>query len=436
MSASITSMLSVEHLRLLLAFLLGSLLGLERQIVTIHDEERRELRPGVRTFGLLSLLSCLLTLLYTKGHWWAMILSMIAFASILLFYCYSKFSLFREPGITTPVVIALAYAIGALVALGELVLAIGLTVFVAFILSSKQRIERLLMALHYEELRSAFEIGLLLFFFLPLIPPVTDPIFHVVNLQTFYVFLVIVLGLSFVAYVAVRCLGPQRGIMAFAAVGSLVHSEATTGNLISFLKRHDSPERYRSLVENAVLLANSVMILRTIILVGILVWGTPLFERLFIALFPAAAAGIAVSQLRSRASSSQLQVRLKIENPLSWGSAIKFTAVFATIVFTVVALQRALSNIGFLAGCALGGLVSNLGVALSAVTLYINGDIPMQLALLGICLSTMAATANKVIWARLAGARGSLIARIGLGIVFLIAIMTPLTLAVVGGDFF
>jgi len=422
-----------EYIGALLSFLLGAIIGVERQFLAIKDEERR--KPGVRTFGLTSLLAYLSVHLYVNGAWWAIVIGISSFLILLGFYSFVKYSLFREPGVTTSVAFALTFFIGALVALNQAFFAVAITVFVVFILTIKQRIETILTSLRYEEIRSAIEIGLLFFFLWPIVPSVTDPIFHVVNLQIFYLFLVLVLSLSFAAYVAVRILGLKRGIITFTIIGSFAHSEATSVNIISFFKDKSTEltSKSRIFLSSTIILANSTMILRTLILVGILAWNTTLLLPLFEILLPTAMIGMLISLLISRKTPEIPEIREKIilENPLKWGSAIKFTATFAGVVFFIVAIQQTIPNVGFILACTIGGFVSNLGVALSAITLFTSGIISDRLAIMGIIAGTASAVGNKIFWTKLAGASGKLLLSIAVSVILLITLLLVFSLIVI-----
>ena len=61
----------VEQMKFILGFLVGAIIGVERQLSELRREEDKsgdegELRPGVRTFGLLSLFGTISTMIALK----------------------------------------------------------------------------------------------------------------------------------------------------------------------------------------------------------------------------------------------------------------------------------------------------------------------------------------------------------------------------------
>ena len=131
-----TLIVEEEYLKLLLGFLVGALIGLERQAVEVRAERRggvQEWRPGVRTSGLFSLLGTTAIIVYSISPLKELVIIMVVFAVsfvIAIIIAYTIMRFIRNPqemGITTSMALALAFISGILVGLGEIILAITLS---------------------------------------------------------------------------------------------------------------------------------------------------------------------------------------------------------------------------------------------------------------------------------------------------------------------
>ncbi len=404
-----TLIVEEEYLKLLLGFLVGALIGLERQAVEVRAERRggvHEWRPGVRTSGLFSLLGTTAVMVYSISPIKELVIIMVVFAvsfviAIILAYTIMRF--IRNPqemGITTSMALALAFISGILVGLGEILLAITISVFVTFILAIKRSTERLLMNVEYIEIASALQIGILWLLILPLIPDITV---LEINIRILFTFMLLILALGFIAYLTIKNLGPTRGLIAFTVIGGLVSSEATVSNIIRMVNelRGLSDNERKKIGSAGVLLANSVMIIRTLALTSLLLISSlNALTMLTITLFPAFIIGFLLASYRLYRLKIRIFPRMDIENPLSYKMAAKFTGLFIIIAFTSAILQSILKDIGLYLIGFFGGLVSVLAVSITVASLYLAGDISLNVAIKTITIGTVAAVINKIIYTR------------------------------------
>ncbi len=419
-----STILQSEYFKIIMGFLVGGIIGLERQFTA---EELGERMPGVRTFGLLSLLGTISVMLAKNyGFIEAPLLgSVFAIALIILFSVFRSLYYVKDTGITTPVALSISFFIGLLVGYGEIVLSLTLSIFVTFILAIKKTVADMLKNLEYKEIKSALNIGILSLLLLPLVPDIVDPIFGVINIRVFFTFLVLVLFLSFLAYMALKNLGPTQGLITFSFIGAIINSEAVTANLVKISKTDVFNERRSySTIAGGVLLANTTMIIRTFFLTWLLLWNQlDLIALLAIVLAPPILIGLAKTLyvFKKRDSDSIIQL-IELKSPLSYGTALRFSLIFAFISFTIVGLERLIPSIGLYLGSFLGGFISNIAVVLSVVSLYTAGKISINQALYSIIFGTIAAISDKIIYAKAEGADSKLIIRIVLDIILLITI--------------
>lgn len=401
------NILYMEQVKIIIGFLVGAIIGLERQLSVIkktcgdsckEENDEKEIKPGVRTFGLTSLYGTI-TLIFVQQYSLPEFLyfSMISIIVIVAIYTALKYYV-GDFGITTPIALTLSYILGVLVGVGEISLSITLSVLITFILASKNYVKGVLEAIEFKEIRSALEIGILFFLLFPIVPNTLDPLFHSINLRTFYLFLVMVLSLSFIAYIAVKKLSPLRGTLTFSTFGALFSSEGVTISLMRIYKE-ERREEVRRLSRLGVLEANLVMIIRTIAFTALLiVQYVPAIIDLTIYMLPSILIGTALTANRYLQEKKVEIGKIDIENPLSYTTATKFVLVFISITFLVVFFEKIFSYYGVLAGSFIGGFVSNLAISLSVASLLTTGEIDMKLAEISILLGTLSAVLNKVIY--------------------------------------
>jgi len=406
----VSLILQSDYFRLIVGFTVGAIIGLERQFTA---EELGERMPGVRTFGLISLLGTMTVILAINFQF----REALILGAIFVFILITLYSLFRfiyyvkDTGITTSVTLGMSYFLGILIGYNEIVLGITLSIFITFILAIKKTVTDILKNLEYQEIKSALTIGILSLLLLPLIPDVSDPFFGIINARIFFFFLVLVLFIGFLAYMALKKLGPTQGLITFAVIGSIINSEAVSVNMVRLYKEREGGVESNILrtVASGIMLANTTMIIRTLFLTAILAWNEYLLILyLTVALLLPISVGGVIVYLRFRNEIERRIQEIELKSPLSYGTAFKFSTVFAFIVFISVALENLLPVLGIFIGSFLGGLVSNAAVVLSVMSLYSAGKISMNTAIYSILFGTISAVINKLIYVKAEGANRKL----------------------------
>ncbi len=416
--------LQSDYFKIIIGFVVGAIIGLERQFTA---EELGERMPGVRTFGLISLLGTISVIIATRYAFHeALILGAIFTIILITLYSFFRFMYYvKDTGVTTSVALGFSFFLGVLIGYDEIVLGITLSVFVTFILAIKKTVTDMLKNLEYQEIKSALNIGILSLLLMPLIPDMPDPIFNIINVRIFFFFLILVLFLGFLAYMALKKLGPTQGLITFSIMGSIINSEAVTVNLVKICKtEYSASSGYHKTIASGVLLANTTMIIRTFFLTLILAWNQPfLILYLGIVLVLPIVAGLILIFLRFRGYGEKRIQMIELKSPLSYSTALRFSAIFTLIVFVTVALEKFIPNTGIYIGSFLGGLISNTAVVLSVVSLYMAGKISLKTTLFSILFGTIAAISNKVIYAKVEGADKKLLLLIVTDILTLVSLI-------------
>lgn len=204
----------------LAALAIGLLLGLERE-----RSHARRLPAGSRSFALLSLAGAVAA---SFGQW-AVVAGLLGVGALVAL-AYFRTSI-DDPGTTTEIAATVAYLLGAL-AYGRPALAVALAIVVALLLVSKTRIHQFARDIVSEvELEDAIKFFVVAFVVLPLLPDRQLGPYGVLNPEKLWLIVVLLTGISWVGYIGVRALGPERGLLITGLAGGFVSSSATTASM-------------------------------------------------------------------------------------------------------------------------------------------------------------------------------------------------------------
>ncbi len=416
-------------IKIVLSFFVGALIGLEREKARsslLKEEGESGIPPGARSFGFISMLgSFVITIppiVSMLGHEEFMIVSiLLAFYAVTLILLYETYRLFviKDSGVTTPIALMLSFTLGLLVGLGRFIEAIAASVFITFMLAIKLRIEALIKFITYEEFLSALEIGIIVFLFGPFfVRDVYDPIFHVINFKTLYVFFVVILIFSFIGYFLVKIKGPQA-IQYFSFFGGLVNSEAA---VVSIVKLVNSMNLHENIAVGNIITATAAMVFRNIVLALIMVLITIganatsmyVFMVFITSYIVSALAGYFLTKL-SIVSISMESRKFKLpalEKPISYSVALKALLVFVAMLVATTYITLSFGELGVLFSSIFGGLVSAEALIFTVFSLVSVGKITINIALASALLATGSAILNKLLFAHVAGAKKIILKKI------------------------
>ena len=144
----------------------------------------------------------------------------------------------RDPGLTTEFAMLVAYLLGVL-AMREIMLAAGLAVAVALLLSMKSRVHRFVQrVLTEQEPHDTLLFAVAAAIDLPLLPDhVIDP-WQVLNLRKAWLLAVIVMGINAVGHVALRAFGARTGLLLAGLAGGFASSTATIASMGAMSKEN------------------------------------------------------------------------------------------------------------------------------------------------------------------------------------------------------
>lgn len=385
------------HLSLLTALAVGLLIGLERE--QAKPETGGAAFAGIRTYPLFALVGALAMMLGPASIW----LPLVALAGVITLVGISYAVDIRkgnDHGVTTEVSAIATYLLGALAAsrgvieplATRLLLVVALGVTMTFLLSSKKWLHGFAARVSKEDVFATVKFLIVATIVLPLLP--REPMGPLDAINPFSVGLMIVLisGMSFVGYVAMRLLGKNHGLLLSAAVGGLASSTALT---IAAANRTKQEPDLAPAGAASIAIASAIMVGRVAVLVTIT--SASLLQYLAFPLVGAALGAVVGALLVYRHTEATPGAELEVGNPFDLGNAIRFGLVFAVVLFAVKAARVYLGD----QGVYLAALVAG-GTDVDAVTLSTAAQLGTEAPRAAMIAIIIAVAANTIVKSALA----------------------------------
>lgn len=403
-----------------LALVAGGLIGLERERHALV--ERKETFGGARTFPMIALLGALL------GLWSAsagIAIFAIGFVALALLIALGTIRARNDgdsapgPGLTSEIAALLVYTISAIPFAGDLgiafperiLLAAALATVTTALLALREPIHEFAGQLSKEDLIATVRFALIAVVALPLLPNEQYGPFDALNPFKIGVVIVLVAGISFLGYIAVRVLGPRRGFGITALFGGLVSSTAVTLALSARGRQHPELAPACAL---GIALASTVMFAR--VLVEVFVIRPELVGPAAIPLGAMLVAGALGCFLlwRRIANAPANEPPKGLHNPFRLREAFRLGLVYAAVRFATAAAWSYFGSRGLLVSAGISGLADVDAITISVAGMH-EGGLETRVAVMAI---TLAAATNTFVKAALAFALGS--TRMGLGVAYVV----------------
>ncbi|WP_448661073.1 MgtC/SapB family protein [Sphingomonas sp. CJ20] len=383
-------------LRVLAAALgVGLLIGLERGWRQREASDGTRV-SGFRTFGLIGLAGGLSALL--PGA----IGAVVAAGTILSVVIGYGVMLQRQASlsITTSIAAMITFGLGVLAGQGMVTEALAAATVVMAVLASRDRLHAMLKGMSEAEVESVARFAIVALLILPLLPDRSMGPYGAWNPHDIWMVVVLVLGLSFIGYVAARRFGSERSVLVLAVTGALVSSTAVTA---SYARQLRSTEGNDAALTAGIALASLVMFVRVQLVTFAL---APMASAsLAVAMAPAVcvALGMALWTLRRKEAGGQSAVTLG--NPLDFGPALLLAGLVAVLSVVARWAQIAFGNQGI---AVLLGVTGMMDVDAAVLTLagFPPGAIDGRTAGIVLAAPILANTAIKGVMAlTIAGGR-------------------------------
>lgn len=355
---------------------------------------------GVRTFTLIGLLGGLAGEFVADLGPGVVIVGFLALGALV---AVSYLMRVRSGGLqsaTTDVAALVTYALALGPPLGHGAACGAAAVLVAVLLGWKQRIHGAVAALEERELHAALKLLALAFVLLPLLPNEGLGPWQAINLHDLLWKVLLMAGLSFVGYLAMRRLGVRLGLALSALLGGLASSTAVT---LDFARRARSQPAHLDLLAAGIVGAGGTMFFRVLVLLAVV---RP--TLLASAALPLGAMTLLcwLEALRGwRAHPPQgAGAQVELRNPLQMAMALKFAALLAGVELAVAAMRDWLGDRGVYGIAAVAGLGDVDAIAITLGRLQSQG-LAADVAVHGVVLAAITDTLLKVAFALGVGGR-------------------------------
>jgi len=386
--------------RLATALALGLVVGAERGWQERARAEGRR-AVGLRTFGLVGLLGGVAAVLSSATGAGAVL--PVAWGGLALFVAVAYAVMAPRTGdfgATTELAVVLTFGLGALAASGRELEAAAAAVVTTALLSAKTLLHAWLARMERRELDASLQLLLLAVVVLPLLPDRGMGPWDAVHPRTLGLLVLLVAGISFVGYLAVRLLGERLGLLLTALCGGLTSSTAVA---LAFSRLARREAASRRLLAAGIGLAAAAMAPRLALEIAavhpplLASVGAPL---LALALLPLASAGLLLR--RGRGASPDAS-GLALRNPLQLGSAVVFALVLGALFVLTRGAHAWLGDAGVYLLAVISGLGDVDALSLSLARDVRAGVLEPAVAARGV---TLAAVVNTAVKSGLAAAVG------------------------------
>jgi len=384
--------------RFAVALGIGLLIGLERGW-TRRGEKPGSRTAGIRTFSITALLGAVagasanaLGGAGSVGGGLALGLAFLAFAVAVTLFCIEENRAERTFSATTAVAAMLAFALGAYALIGMPAVAGAVAVAATALLASRHQMHGWLQQIKERELRSALILLAMTFIALPVVPD--DPVgpFGGVNPREIWLIAIVLAGVSFLGYLAVRYFGVRHGVLIAAAAGGLVSSTAVTADNA---RRAAAGEGSPVVLAAGVATASAVSFARVGAIVAALKPVLLPFVLPPLAAATIVAIGYALISVYWRPRKDARGQAAKFRNPFGFWSVVGFAVLLALIVLAGRLLGEWLGAAGAIAGAFALGLADVDAITVSMARLAPQPLSP-QFAALAILAAVVSNTLAKI----------------------------------------
>lgn len=349
-----------------LALVLGFLIGLQREMHVIYANKTKDF-GGARTFSMIALFGYLASWFSSYSPYFLAVAGAVTGLLLIAAYLINSFSA-PDKGATTEFSALVTFLIGAMLPYVPTIFPVFLTMVVLFILNLKDKIQEYEQTLTKKDLSAAILFMIMTFAILPIIPDRAIDAGGYINLYRIWIMVVLVAGISFIGYIAIRFFGATHGIVAAGLMGGLVSSTAVA---MSMARRvHENGFLAKNLAIG-IALASSMMLIRA----GFEMWviNPPLLTPFILPIGAGSVAGfIYIGMLYLTTQREPITQDIAFKNPFDLKEALLMGVIFGiTLALIKVANQHA-GDMGVYAVASLSGVADVDAIILSLSSLAKN----------------------------------------------------------------
>lgn len=374
---------------------IGLLIGLQRswQEITTPSKDKYPPLAGLRTFGLIGLLGGLWALLSEMLGEMLLAVAFFSFSALVILSFLRETRKERGYGVTTMVASFVTFALGALSVLGEPQVASAFAVMTASLLGLKSLFTKWVGGIDRNEIFAIYKFLIISVVLLPLLPNQGFGPGGVLNPFEIWWLVVLITGISFVGYFAIKIKGTTTGLLLTAFFGGLASSTVTTMN---FAKLGQQNAQLRSLLTTGVLIASATMFPRILIEVYVVNYSL----GGYIAgpmLFMMSVCYILAFWFWRKKESSQSSSVLAIKNPFEIIPALKFAILLTLIIILAKFAQMHYGDLGVYILSSISGISDVDAITLTMSRMSRDGELDPLVASKAIILAALVNTTVKAL---------------------------------------
>lgn len=376
-------------LRFAAAIGLGLLLGLERE----RKRQEEILFAGVRTFALISLLGACGA--FAQQQLEVTWLAPLTFAAVvaLIVVGYSATARKGGIGITTEISALLTFVVGLLCGWNHIGIASAIAIASLLLLTLKEYLHDLAQRVEPADLEATLKFAIISVIILPLLPNENfgPPPIDVINPYKIWLMVVLIAGLNFLGYLAVKVMGNEHGLVLTGVLGGLVSSTAVT---LGLSQRSQKEPKQSTAFALAIVLAWTIMFVRVVAMVAVVNGQLGLILGAAMALVTAT--GLVTAFVLWRRSQTHDKGAVQSRgNPFELGAAIRFGLLFGGITIVAKAAQAYLGEAGLYLAGAVTGLTDVDAISLSMANLAASNPENTAVAARTIVIAVVSNTITK-----------------------------------------
>ena len=359
---------------------LGLLVGLQREWSKAEG-------AGIRTYPMITVFGTVCAMLAERYGGGILLGGVIALGAMMVVMKVTmninlQASEHPHTGPTTGIAALLMYAVGAMLAMGNIVPAMAIGGGVALLLQWKQPLHGFVKRIGKDDMQAIFRLVLLALVVLPVLPDRNYGPYGVLNPSHIWMMVVLIVGISVGSYLVSRFMGAKAGSLLGGFLGGLISSTATT---ISYARRSKTTPGTSSLAAMVIMIASSIVFVRVTVEIAVVAPGVlPFILPQFTVMFIVMALISAVAWFFARGSGKELP---EAEDPSDLGAAVAFGALYALVLVAVAAAKEYFGDQGLYVVAALSGLTDMDAITLSTARLIeddrIGADIGWRMMMLG-----------------------------------------------------
>ncbi|MES2995321.1 MAG: DUF4010 domain-containing protein [Verrucomicrobiota bacterium] len=337
-----------------IALALGLLVGLQRQ--STGDPV-----AGIRTFPLVALLGGFIGILGREMGGWIAAAGLLACAALLVMAnAVARSAGRKDVGLTTEFSLMLMFVLGLALAMGHRLEPIVCAGAMMALLQFKRALHGAVRRIDEKELMEIARLALAGLVILPLLPNQDMGYRGVFNPFEVWLLVVLISGVSMIAYLAGKFIGGTKGAVLAGVLGGLISSTATTVGAARQSKNSGAGPALAvvALVASAVVFGRVIV---EMILAAPEAWGKMIGPILAMMAWCAAVAWIARLKVRDSAAG-----KLSEKPPSELKGAIIFTVLYVAVLYGVAFAKERLGDVGLYAVAIASGLTDMDAITISA----------------------------------------------------------------------